>query len=45
MNMGVIILGSIAGILIFKEKLSKLNYIGIFLAILSIICITLSLLE
>ena len=42
MNMGVIILGSIAGILIFKEKLSKLNYIGIFLAILSIICITLS---
>lgn len=45
MNMGVIILGSIAGILIFKEKLSKINYIGIFLAILSIICITLSLLE
>jgi drug/metabolite transporter (DMT)-like permease len=45
MNMGVIILGSIAGILIFKEKLSQLNYIGIFLAILSIICITLSLLE
>jgi drug/metabolite transporter (DMT)-like permease len=45
MNMGVIILGSIAGILIFKEQLSKLNYIGIFLAIISIICITLSLLE
>lgn len=42
MNMGVIILGSIVGILFFKEKLSKLNYFGIFLAILSIICITLS---
>jgi drug/metabolite transporter (DMT)-like permease len=42
MNMGVIILGSIVGILFFKETLSKLNYIGIFLAILSIICITLS---
>lgn len=45
MNMGVIILGGIAGIIIFKEQLSKLNYIGIFLAIISIICITLSLLE
>ena len=43
MNMGVIILGSIVGILFFKEKLSKLNYIGILLAILSIICITFSL--
>ena len=42
MNMGVIILGSIVGILFFKEKLSKLNYFGILLAILSIICITLS---
>lgn len=42
MNMGVIILGSIVGIVFFKEKLSKFNYFGIFLAIISIICITLS---
>jgi drug/metabolite transporter (DMT)-like permease len=42
MNMGVIILGSIAGILIFKEKITKWNYFGIFLAIVSIIFITLS---
>lgn len=42
MNMGVIILGSLAGILIFKEKMSKWNYFGIILAISSIIFITLS---
>jgi drug/metabolite transporter (DMT)-like permease len=42
MNMGVIILGSIVGIILFKEKLSKLNYIGIFLAIVSIIFISIS---
>lgn len=42
MNMGVIILGSLVGILFFNEKLTKLNYFGILLAILSIICITLS---
>jgi drug/metabolite transporter (DMT)-like permease len=42
MNMGVIILGSIAGILIFKEKITIWNYFGIFLAIISIIFITLS---
>ena len=42
MNMGVIILGSIAGILIFKEKITKWNYFGIFLAIVSITFITLS---
>lgn len=42
MNMGVIILGSIVGIVFFKEKLSKLNYFGIFLAIISIVCITFS---
>ena len=42
MNMGVIILGSFAGIFLFKEKMSKWNYFGIFLAIISIFCITLS---
>lgn len=42
MNMGVIILGSLAGILSFKEKMTKWNYFGILLAIISIIFITLS---
>ena len=42
MNMGVIVLGSIVGILIFKEKVTKLNYIGIALALVAILLITLS---
>lgn len=42
MNMGVIIAGSIIGILIFREKVSKLNYLGIALALAAIILITLS---
>ncbi|OYQ43633.1 transporter [Flavobacterium cyanobacteriorum] len=42
MNMGVIILGSIAGILIFREKMSRLNYTGIAMALAAIIFITLS---
>lgn len=39
MNMGVIILGSLVGVFAFKEKLSKLNYIGLLLALTSIILI------
>lgn len=42
MNMGVILLGSIVGVLVFKEKLSKLNYTGLVLALLSILFIVLS---
>lgn len=42
MNMGVIILGSLVGILIFKEKLNKLNYVGLALALIAIILITIS---
>ena len=42
MNIGVIILGSIVGILIFREKLSRLNYAGIGLAIVSIILVVIS---
>lgn len=42
MNMGVIVVGSLIGIFIFKEKLSKLNYVGIFLALVAVIFITLS---
>lgn len=42
MNMGVIILGSLTGIFVFKEKLSKMNYAGLFLALIAIVLIVLS---
>lgn len=42
MNMGVIILGSFIGIIAFKEKLSKLNYLGLILALLSILFIVMA---
>ncbi len=42
MNFGVIILGSLTGILLFKEKMSKLNYLGLILGLLAILFITLS---
>jgi drug/metabolite transporter (DMT)-like permease len=42
MNMGVIILGSIIGVVLFKEKLSKVNYAGLGLALIAILFITLS---
>lgn len=45
MNMGVIVLGSCIGILAFKEKMSKLNYIGIGLALISVLFITYSQLQ
>lgn len=42
MNMGVILLGSAVGIFVFKEKMTKLNYIGIALSIVSILFIAYS---
>lgn len=42
MNMGVIIAGTLIGIFVFREKLSKWNYIGLILALVSIVLITLS---
>jgi drug/metabolite transporter (DMT)-like permease len=42
MNIGVIILGTLVGIFIFREKLNKLNYWGLSLALVAIILITLS---
>ena len=42
MNIGVIILGSLVGLFIFKEKLSRLNYIGIVLALISIVIFSFS---
>jgi drug/metabolite transporter (DMT)-like permease len=42
MNIGVIVLGSLVGVLVFYEKLSRLNYFGIALAVISIILMALS---
>lgn len=42
MNLGVIAVGSIIGVLVFKEKLTKLNYVGIALALAAVVLITLS---
>src|SRR5215217_2276835 len=42
MNIGVITLGSLVGVLIFREKLSKLNYWGLSFALVAITLITLS---
>ncbi|RZK12730.1 MAG: EamA/RhaT family transporter, partial [Flavobacterium sp.] len=42
MNMGVIIAGSLIGIFIFRERLSKWNYLGLGLALVAIVLITLS---
>jgi drug/metabolite transporter (DMT)-like permease len=40
MNLGVIILSTIIGYFIFKEKVSKINIIGIFIALMAIMVIT-----
>lgn len=42
MNFGVIALGSFIGVIAFEEKLSKINYIGIALALTAVVIITLS---
>ena len=42
MNIGVIALGSLVGLWLFKEKLSRLNYMGIGLAVLAILLISLA---
>jgi drug/metabolite transporter (DMT)-like permease len=42
MNMGVIVLGSLVGMFFFKEKLSKINFTGIFLALIAIVFIVIS---
>lgn len=42
MNMGVIVTGSLAGVFLFKEKLTGKNYFGIALALVAIVFITLS---
>ncbi|RKS92624.1 EamA-like transporter family protein [Flavobacterium limicola] len=42
MNMGVIVIGSLVGIFVFKEKLTKMNYVGLFLALIAIVLIVIS---
>lgn len=42
MNIGVIVLGTLVGVLIFREKLSRLNKIGILLALASILIISIT---
>ncbi|TDW48092.1 EamA-like transporter family protein [Flavobacterium sp. 270] len=42
MNMGVIILGSLVGLFFFKEKLSKMNFSGLLLALIAIVFIVYS---
>jgi len=42
MNMGVIVLGSLIGIFVFKEKLNRINYVGLLFALVAIVLITLA---
>ena len=42
MNMGVIVAGTLIGVFIFRERLSRWNYLGLILALVSIVLITLS---
>ena len=39
MNIGVICLGTITGALIFKEKISKINWLGIIFSLCAIFCL------
>jgi multidrug transporter EmrE-like cation transporter len=41
MNIGVIVLGTVVGIVVFKERLSNINKFGIALALVSIVILTL----
>lgn len=42
MNIGVIALATLIGLIAFKERLSLFNFVGLFLAILSVVILTLS---
>lgn len=39
MNLGVICGGTLIGALVFKEKINKINYLGVAIAIVAIICL------
>lgn len=42
MNMGVIVIGSLVGVFVFKEKITKMNVIGLGLALVAIVLIVFS---
>lgn len=42
MNLGVILLGSLIGIIVFEERFSPKNYFGLFLALVAIVVITIA---
>ncbi|REG96065.1 DMT family transporter [Flavobacterium aquicola] len=42
MNMGVIIIGTLVGVFVFKEKITKMNIAGLFLALIAIVFIVVS---
>ncbi|HSD07241.1 EamA/RhaT family transporter [Flavobacterium sp.] len=42
MNMGVIIIGTLVGVFVFKEKITKWNVIGLLMALLAIVFIVVS---
>ena len=42
MNMGVIVIGSLVGVFIFKEKVTKLNIAGLLLALIAVVFIVIS---
>lgn len=39
MNLGVICLGTLIGALVFREKINKINYVGVAVAIVAIVCL------
>ncbi len=39
MNLGVICLGTLVGAFVFREKINKINYLGVAVAIVAIICL------
>lgn len=42
MNMGVIVIGTLVGVFVFKEKVTKLNIIGLLLALIAVVFIVVS---
>jgi drug/metabolite transporter (DMT)-like permease len=40
MNLGVVALGALVGMLAFRERISRLNFLGLLLALLAIALIT-----
>jgi len=42
MNMGVIVIGTLVGIFVFKEKVTRLNIAGLFLALMAVVFIVAS---